>query len=245
MTGTDAVAAVLYQAEDVDDAARKLLPLLVDQEPSDQEVRSRGFDPALVKIARRKIGEDIGSLLTACLAAVSREQGRRSVDRDDNWEPVITGSFEWASKSGVRRGTAETVVSLIRNAKTHAHLVAPFIESVGLGYLSRPLARATARGVQVRILAPADSRKDGVFGVLVGKVEKEGAPENLRIQPVAEDSPWPHLKVVASDADSAYVGSANLTRPALAGDNLELGVLVEGDAVSAIVNVLESIPLAE
>jgi phosphatidylserine/phosphatidylglycerophosphate/cardiolipin synthase-like enzyme len=51
------------------------------------------------------------------------------------------------------------------------------------------------------------------------------------------DAPFSHLKVVVADDAAAYISSANLTDAALAGRNLELGVLVRGGQV-AVINAL-------
>ena len=52
------------------------------------------------------------------------------------------------------------------------------------------------------------------------------------------DAPWAHLKVLACDSAAAYIGSANVTGAAIAGPNLELGILVRGPAVAVVERVL-------
>jgi phosphatidylserine/phosphatidylglycerophosphate/cardiolipin synthase-like enzyme len=51
--------------------------------------------------------------------------------------------------------------------------------------------------------------------------------------------PFAHLKVLVTDGSSGYIGSANITGAALAGRNLELGVLVRGRQVGIIDRVLD------
>jgi hypothetical protein len=43
--------------------------------------------------------------------------------------------------------------------------------------------------------------------------------------------------VLSADAVVAYIGSANVTRAGIAGQNLELGILVRGNAVAAVEEV--------
>jgi hypothetical protein len=47
------------------------------------------------------------------------------------------------------------------------------------------------------------------------------------------------LKVLSSDATAGYIGSANITRAGMGGQNLELGILVRGSAVATVEKVLD------
>jgi phosphatidylserine/phosphatidylglycerophosphate/cardiolipin synthase-like enzyme len=56
------------------------------------------------------------------------------------------------------------------------------------------------------------------------------------------DSPdaFPHLKLVIADERRAYIGSANLTFAALAG-NVEVGALVEGKDIALLVSLFDTL----
>ena len=75
--------------------------------------------------------------------------------------------------------------------------------------------------------------------MLMDSLRREGHSHQVRVRYFDVDGPWAHLKVLVSDSASAYVGSANLTGPAIGGANLELGVLVGGLAATEIERLLE------
>jgi phosphatidylserine/phosphatidylglycerophosphate/cardiolipin synthase-like enzyme len=64
-------------------------------------------------------------------------------------------------------------------------------------------------------------------------VEESGAPDQFRAVAIESDRPFPHLKLIAADGNRAYIGSANLTWPALT-SNAEVGALVDGASVHVL-----------
>jgi phosphatidylserine/phosphatidylglycerophosphate/cardiolipin synthase-like enzyme len=145
---------------------------------------------------------------------------------------------------GVRRGTAETLTGLINGARRKIRIAAPFVDDVGVGYLVGPLAAATARGVSIELIVSGASEwLDRALGALQDGMAREGDWSRVAVLKVTDPLPWPHLKVVTVDGVAAYVGSANITGPGLAGRNLELGVLVRGQQVSTIERTLDLIPV--
>ena len=131
-------------------------------------------------------------------------------------------------------------MQLVTQATRTLRLVAPFIDRTGLSFLADALAAATARGVSSRgprahsvhargrrpgrtprrrSHARATSRDSRVPAFVRRSV---GAPQGARLR----------LRT------AAYIGSANVTGAAIAGPNLELGILVRGSTVAVVERVL-------
>ena len=70
-------------------------------------------------------------------------------------------------------------------------------------------------------------------------IRTSGAPANFTESRLRFDAPWAHLKVLTADSLAAYIGSANVTAAGLAGQNLELGVLVRGSGVAVVERILD------
>jgi phosphatidylserine/phosphatidylglycerophosphate/cardiolipin synthase-like enzyme len=69
--------------------------------------------------------------------------------------------------------------------------------------------------------------------VIVPAVEAAGDTALLRLRSLPQSDTFPHLKVLSIDQQVAYIGSANLTWPALI-HNVEMGVLVDGERVAVL-----------
>ncbi len=142
--------------------------------------------------------------------------------------------------SGLHRTTGETLVQLIVGATTTLRLVAPFIDRPGLSFVGDALAAATARGVDLEILLPTRStHADDALDELKTTIALSGDSDNFTVSRLRYDAPWAHLKVLTSDSSSAYIGSANVTGAGIAGPNLELGVLVRGNKVAVVEQILD------
>jgi phosphatidylserine/phosphatidylglycerophosphate/cardiolipin synthase-like enzyme len=236
------VGGVLYHSDDPDEAARSLAAILLEPAVSEERIRAAGLDPELVDVLRRTLPSDPVAITTACSVGAAWVRGQRSVRRADPWEAVVTLSPSTPFPYGIRRGTTETLVTLITSARERITISAPFIDEVGLNYLSTPLALATKRGVHVDlILSNWNSPIERAVLTLHAGIARQGDSALLRIRSIAEPGPWPHLKVLSVDGASAYIGSANLTEAGLAGRNIELGVLVRGAQVQAIERILNLI----
>ena len=129
--------------------------------------------------------------------------------------------------------TAETMIALIVGARTRLRIFSPFLDARGLDVLAVSLAAATRRGVQASVgYARAGNRGDAIEK-LEQRVRDDGDPRNLTTVPIESDRPFPHLKLIAADGERAYIGSANLTWPALT-SNAEIGALVDGEPVRVL-----------
>jgi phosphatidylserine/phosphatidylglycerophosphate/cardiolipin synthase-like enzyme len=107
--------------------------------------------------------------------------------------------------------------------------------------MAEALASATTRGVRLEILLPTRStHADDALNDLTATIAAEGRSANFSVSRLREDAPWAHLKVLTSDSEAAYIGSANVTGAGIGGRNLELGVLVRGEPVLVVERVLDT-----
>ncbi len=166
--------------------------------------------------------------------------GRRSVVVDEPWDLVASLPSGTPLPRGLRRTTGETLITLIVQARHTLRLAAPFIDRPGLAFVGDALAAATARGVLLEILLPTRStHADDALNELSTTIRVSGAIANFHISRLRLDAPWPHFKVMTSDSAAAYIGSANVTGAGIAGGNLELGVLMRGQTVVVVEQILD------
>jgi len=106
--------------------------------------------------------------------------------------------------------------------------------------MGEALAAATSRGVRLEILLPTRStHANAALDDLTGMIAGEGRLSQFSVSTLRDDAPWAHLKVLTSDSESAYIGSANVTGAGIGGQNLELGVLVRGTSVQVVEHILD------
>jgi hypothetical protein len=94
--------------------------------------------------------------------------------------------------------------------------------------------------LSLEVLLPTRStRASSALGELERIIRAEGDIAHLAVAALQDDAPWAHLKLLSSDATAAYIGSANVTQAGIGGQNLELGILVRGNAVATVETVLD------
>jgi phosphatidylserine/phosphatidylglycerophosphate/cardiolipin synthase-like enzyme len=237
------VGGALFNSPDPDSAADMLMAALLDPKFPAERLTEHQIQPALVATLRRHLGSDATALRSACAAGAAWVDGYRARVDVPAWDLVLSAPVTSRLPQGVRRTTAETLAALLSSAKRRIAMVAPFFDATGAVYLGESIAAATQRGVDVFLYLPQDvARKEAALRALAQVVRATGDMRRLVVLPADEPAPWPHLKVLVADGTAAYIGSANLTGPALGGANLELGVVVRGPQVEAIDHVLKLIP---
>lgn len=240
MDDAELLGGVLDDSADPYAAARELTTLLLAARPDRFTARRAAFDPDLVDVVRAKLDGDPGRITTACSLGAAWVMGRRSVAVTDPWDLVASLPAGAPLPVGLRRTTGETLMRLVVEANRLLRLVSPFIDRSGLDFLADALAAATLRGVQLEILLPTRStHADDAIEELRRTIRQHGTPANLAVASLRFDAPWAHLKVLTSDSIAAYIGSANVTGAAIAGPNLELGVLVRGATVAVVEEILD------
>jgi phosphatidylserine/phosphatidylglycerophosphate/cardiolipin synthase-like enzyme len=163
----------------------------------------------------------------------------------DAHEPVLVVtapralSGRLAYYSGARL-TMGVLVQLAVEARHRLVLASPYLNVASLlkdGVLANSINAALARGVEIEI-ATAAGHIDELQAMLCNMAGAAAGRVSL-YQPQAnaldDRQLGSHAKFCISDAQKAYLGSANFTAPGLGG-NLEMGVLVEGKLAAQISN---------
>jgi len=239
MNDAELVGGVLYDAADPEAAAVALVRLLTSPDTDPRHARDIGLEPALIEALRHALPRNPCDIELACIRGAAWVLGRRSVAHHESWELVASLPPETSLPSGLRRTTAESLISLVSTAEYSIRFAAPYVDQAGLGVVTEAIAVATQRGVEVELFEPAGWKPStGAIAELHRQVDLMGDPTRLKAKHMKADAPWAHLKVVVADRSMAYIGSANMTGAGLAGRNLELGVLVRGPGVATIDSIL-------
>jgi phosphatidylserine/phosphatidylglycerophosphate/cardiolipin synthase-like enzyme len=172
----------------------------------------------------------------------------------DDHSPRLVWTLPLTHLAHATRGATyrEVIIDLIGQAREGLILVAPFIDSAGIGGLLTPLLDAMIRGVKVTLLthdalnmasftsrAIEEFRREAerIGGQLTVYSAEAGSGRDRQTHPLL------HAKLVISDSKHALIGSANLTSHALA-SNFEAGVLVGGiealEAVGVVCDLIDS-----
>lgn len=240
MEDAELVAGVLDGAGDPRAAADVLAELLVAPRTDRVAASRAGLHPGLVDVVRVRLGDDRERIGAACREGAAWVLGRRSVTVAEPWDLVASLSAGTTLPPGLRRTTGETLVQLVVQSTSTIRLVAPFIDRPGLSFIGDALAAATTRHVRLEILLPTRStHADDALDELKAAIGRSGDPHYFSVSRLRYDAPWAHLKVLTSDSTSAYIGSANVTGAGIAGQNLELGVLVAGHMVGVVEAILD------
>lgn len=132
------------------------------------------------------------------------------------------------------------MIGMASNATNRIRLIAPYLDTSGMGFLVDAIASATDRDVNVELFNPQSwAPAEEAIASLTDAIAERRNPEMFHLVHVVNDAPFAHLKVMVVDGTMAYIGSANITAAGLADRNLELGVLVHGNEVQVIGSVLE------
>lgn len=139
------------------------------------------------------------------------------------------------------RQTAGVLLDIVDHARRHVWITAPFVERLGLEFLTGAIVAALGRGVSVALITRPGSLAAGHLSTLVERVEAE-ALRGLRIFEVSTEASdlGSHAKVCLADDEVCYLGSANLTAYGL-GRHLELGARLHGSNVAVIRAALDAI----
>jgi phosphatidylserine/phosphatidylglycerophosphate/cardiolipin synthase-like enzyme len=240
MDDAELIGGVLVDSADPRASAAQLAELLLAPRFDHSSAVRAGLEPELIEVLRGRLRHDAEGIPALCQEGAAWVIGRRSVLSAEPWDLVASLPSGVALPAGLRRTTGETLVQLVVQATRSLRLAAPFIDTPGLSFMGEALAAATSRGVSLEILIPTRStHADRALNELTTTIAAEGRSSNFSVSLLRSDAPWAHLKVLASDSESAYIGSANVTGAGIGGHNLELGVLVRGAPVLVVEQILD------
>ena len=240
MDDAELVGGVLVSCDNPRASATRLTELLLALRYDRGAAARAGLDPDLVDVLRSRLNRERERIPSLCQEAAAWVLGRRSVIVAEFWDLVASLPDGARLPDGLRRTTGETLIQLVVHSTRTLRLAAPFIDCPGLSFLSEALAAATARGVALEVLLPTRSTHvGGALDDLAAAISRDGRASNFSVSTLRDDAPWAHLKVLTSDSESAYIGSANVTGAGIGGHNLELGVFVRGAPVVVVERILD------
>ena len=138
---------------------------------------------------------------------------------------------------------AQAATSLIEGASHRLILVAPYLESKGMGRLHSALVEALHRRVDVSILAHETDTLSSLASASLDELRRASVQIAGRLTvycAATVPEVLLHLKVIVADGIRAALGSANFTGKGL-GENLEAGVLLGADAAAEIERVVAAV----
>lgn len=229
-----AIGALLARASDLDTATRAVETYTLDPtEANRAALAATGVDTDDARDFRYLLADDTSAVQRVCELGRAWALGRASQTPAPTWQPVVTSGE--VDATGIDRMTAETMIGLIVGAHIRLRIFSPFLDVRGLDVLAISLAAATRRGVQATVGYARTGNRGEAIEQLVQRIHDSGDPQKLTTAPIEGNRPFPHLKLIAADGERAYIGSANVTWPALT-SNAEIGALVEGGAVEVLEN---------
>jgi phosphatidylserine/phosphatidylglycerophosphate/cardiolipin synthase-like enzyme len=227
-----AIGALLIRARNLDEATDAISAYADDPSETNRvALASTGVNTDHAHDFLPLLPDDPAERTQVCELARAWAIGRSSATTTQGWQPVVTSGE--VNAEGIDRMTAETMIGLIVGAQDKLRIFSPFLDARGLDVLTIALAAATRRGVQASIGYARRGNRDNAIEQLEERVRMTGTSARLRTVAIESDSPFPHLKLIAADGERAYIGSANLTWPALT-SNAEIGALVDGEPVRVL-----------
>lgn len=226
------VGSLLLNAEDVSIAARALEQYLCGPNAESAALLRRlSVDDVLARDLLTVLPSESHDVEKACEMGAAWALGRRSVSAPATWEPVVTSGD--ITDQGVDRMTAETLIGLVVGARRTIRLFSAYVDQRGLDVVAVSIAAATRRGVSVAIGYAVAGDKSSAVSPFVGRLARTADMTKVRVAAIGHGRPFPHVKLLATDGERAYIGSANLTWPALT-SNVEFGALVSGGHVTTL-----------
>jgi phosphatidylserine/phosphatidylglycerophosphate/cardiolipin synthase-like enzyme len=227
-----AVGALLARASDLDSATRAMRAYVLDPIEENRAVLAAvGVDTDDARDFLQLLPKDPDGVEGICELARAWALGRSSQAPAPRWQPVVTSGE--VDATGIDRMTAETMIALIVGARRRLRIFSPFLDARGLDVLAVSLTAATRRGVKATVGYARAGNRGNAVEQLQRRILDGGDARNLTAVPIESDRPFPHLKLIAADGERAYIGSANLTWPALT-SNAEIGALVDGEPVQIL-----------
>jgi phosphatidylserine/phosphatidylglycerophosphate/cardiolipin synthase-like enzyme len=227
-----AIGALLARARDLDEATGAMTRYVLNPSETNRvALASAGVNADHARDFLPLLPADQAELQRLCDLARAWTIGRSSTSPAPSWQPVVTTGE--VDAEGIDRLTAETMIGLIVGARSGLRIFSPFLDARGLDVLRVALVAATRRGVQVSIGYARRGNREDAIERLKERVRENGTPAQLRAIAIESDRPFPHLKLISADGERAYIGSANLTWPALT-SNAEIGALVDGEPVGVL-----------
>ena len=136
------------------------------------------------------------------------------------------------------------LIMLLSGAAHFIDIINPYYTEKGTRKVANALAQASLKGIKIRIVSRSAIGPNGNitstedYSRLVNFLKERGTPENIQAKIFGTNKFGKgefhlHAKAICVDGNRCYIGSADLTGPALE-SNLEIGILL-GSAQAKIV----------
>ncbi|WP_049984168.1 phospholipase D-like domain-containing protein [Halorubrum sp. BV1] len=137
------------------------------------------------------------------------------------------------------------VLEVIKDASSHVWIVSPFLSAEAFDRLRPALLSAVDKGSTISLVTRylTYGGDDGEYNrEFTRQLLDSPCGDNVSLYEYVNDETWStfHAKVVATDNDEAYLGTANVTGKGFL-SNLELGVRFERAAARELIALLESL----
>lgn len=146
-----------------------------------------------------------------------------------------------------------SIKRLIINTNSELWIANPFFDAFGTASILPSLINAAKRGVKVKIITRGfyDKEIDNLLieslMIIADAFRKSNVEDNLEIKDFFKRNTETgkqeyalHSKIVISDYDACYIGSANFTETSLK-RNFELGVIIRGKKVKVVSDILKKV----
>ena len=131
------IGGLLFHTSDPVFAAQILESFLASSVDCENELRACGIDPAMAAALRIVLPKDKASIHVACAQGAAWVLGFRSAPQADSWQLVATVPVGMALPAGVRRATAETIISIVTSAQKPSE--SPRLTSISLVWSFCPM----------------------------------------------------------------------------------------------------------
>ena len=136
---------------------------------------------------------------------------------------------------------------LFRSAKNELCIVNPYFDEAGTRRIIEDLLEAAKRGVKIKIVVREygeNAKLTKCVDLIKDYFSKEGMLSQLQMKNYYRKETQQifaiHSKIIISDDDKCYIGSANLTASSFC-SNLELGVVLKGRNVRKVKSLFDNL----
>lgn len=181
-------------------------------------------------------------------ALVKVESNRQLNERNDIIATLPDGLHVDSNLRKSINSLAASLHRLITDSERCITIVSPFLELTGFERLETALLEAARRGVSIIIISSRITEANSMNHRVISRLWKAACNERLlgffkfyNFKIVEGGSgPQLHAKVIISDDNSAYIGSANLTEYGLS-QNFEIGLLSTGPHIKLLQEIIMAI----
>ena len=158
-------------------------------------------------------------------------------DQEERFELLANVPEIWSSSSTQKiKNLVDAWATLFKNSQSEIYIINPYWSEHAINILIQRIKGVVLKGIQITIITryiKKGSSEDMSLERFVKFISSCGAKVNIRSPQAYIDgihTPLIHAKVLISDNNTDYVGSANISQNGFL-NSFEVGVIVEGSSV--------------